>query len=119
MSSEGKVRVHVRSRQVPVATVVRTEPVYSPSGVFIGTKPGRMVLYGRSLDDDNRRTIEEAEKLACNLGLGLEVVDESRSGLLWRFLHRIGSNAQGYPSIVVPTTLATASSHSHTFSQGS
>ena len=99
MRSEGRVRVVIRSRKVPIGTMFHTEPVYSASGVLVGSKPSRLVLYGRTLDAGHRRTIEEAEKLASNLGLGLEVVDEARSGLLNRIFSRVGRGR--YHSIVL------------------
>jgi hypothetical protein len=119
MKSEGKVRVLVRSRKVPVGTIFHSQPVYSASGVLVGSKPSRFVLYGRSLDDDHRRTIEEAQKLASNLGLGLEVVDESRSGPLSRLLSRFARSGPWYPSIVVsPSPIMVPSDQSPAFSHG-
>ena len=99
MKSEGKLRVVIRSRKVPIGTMFHTEPVYSTSGVLVGSKPSRLVLYGRILDAGHRRAIQEAEKLASNLGLGLEVVDEARSGLLSRFFSRVGRGR--YHSVVL------------------
>jgi hypothetical protein len=112
MKSEGTVQVVVRSRKIPVGTILRTEPIYSASGVLVGWKPSRLVLYGRSLGDGNRRTIREAERLACNLGLELKVVDRSTSGLLNRLLSQLGNGGQRYPSIVVSRTpVMTSLSH--------
>jgi hypothetical protein len=101
MNPEGKVQVVVRSRRVPIGTVLRTEPVYSLSGLLVGYRPIRSVLFGTSLDEDHRRTIEEAQKLAHSLGMGLEVVDESKSGLLSRFRSALGRGVFRYPSVVV------------------
>jgi hypothetical protein len=105
----GTVQVVVRSRKVPVGTVMRTEPVYSTSGLLVGWKPRRLVLYGRSLDDGHRRTVEEAEKLACSLGLELEVVDRSGSGPFNRFLSWFGRSGPRHPSIVISPSSVMAS----------
>ena len=101
MMDSGKVRVVVRSRKVPVATVVHAVPLYSSSGVPLGSRLSRLVLFGASYDQEHLRTIEEAKKLASNLGLGLEVVDESRSGLFTRVLTRFGLNGTRHPSVVI------------------
>jgi hypothetical protein len=102
MKSEGKIQVVVRSRRVPVGTVLRTEPVYSSSGVLVGFQPSTHVLFGTMLSENHQKTIEEAQKLANNLGLGLEVVDESRSGFVTRVLSRIGRSGLRYSSVRVP-----------------
>ncbi len=102
MKAEGKVQVVVRSRRVPVGTFSYSTPFYSASGVLVGSQPHRSVLYGISLDEENRRTIEEAQKLASNLGMGLEVIDESTSGFLSRFLSRLGGNDRS-PAVLVPS----------------
>jgi hypothetical protein len=109
MKAESVVQVVVRSRRVPIGTVIRTQPVYSANGVLVGSHPSTFVLYGTSLDGEHRRAIEEAQKLACSLGMELEVVDESRSGLLSRFLSRFGINGRS-PAVVVPPSPAMAAS---------
>ncbi len=101
MRPEGRVQVVVRSRRVPIGTISHVEPIYSMSGVQLGSVPSRLVLYGTSLDEEHQHAIDEAQKLACNLGLGLEVVDESRSGLLGRFMSRIGLSDSRSPTVVV------------------
>jgi len=119
MSIEGKVQVVVRSRRVPVGTVFRTEPVYSSSGLLVGYRPIKSVLFGTSLDEDHRRTIEEAQKLAYSLGMGLEVVDESRSGLLSRFMSTLRRGVFRYPSVIVsPSTAMMASDSPSSLSNG-
>jgi len=67
LSSSGKVRVVVRSRQVPVRTVDFTEPVYSASGVLLWTKKNTRVLYDSVLDEEHKRAIEEGHKLSHKL----------------------------------------------------
>jgi hypothetical protein len=110
MKPEGKIQVLVRSRKVPVGTFLRTEPVYSTSGLLVGYTPITRVLYATSLDQAHRKTIEEAQKLASSLGLGLEVVDESRSGIFARLFSRLNRNGSRYPSVVVSPPMAKATS---------
>lgn len=105
MKAEGRVQVVVRSRRVPVGTISRTEPIYSASGVLVGSVPTQFVLYGRALDEEHRRAIDEGQRLACNLGLEFEVVDESKTGLFRRMLSFLGGNGSGNASVVVsPST---------------
>ena len=101
MSSDGKVQVVVRSRRVPVRTVDFSVPVFSASGIFMGTRSNRLVLYGSALDDTHRRAIEEGQKLSCNLGLDLEVVDTSKSGLFRRILSSFSLGGSELPALKV------------------
>ncbi len=110
MKAEGRVQVVVRSHRVPIGTTFHHVPIYSASGVFLGSQPSRVVLYGTSLDEDHRRSIEEAQKLASSLGVGLEVVDESRSGFLTRLVSRLGGNGAKYPAILVSPSPAMVAS---------
>jgi len=107
MKPEGKIHVVVRSRRVPVGTVLHTEPIYSTSGVLVGYKPNQVVLYGTSIDEEHRKTIEEAQKLATNLGLGLEVIDESRTGFLGRLRSWLIGTGPSHPSVLVTLSSAT------------
>ena len=104
MSSEGKVQVLVRSKKIPVASVLRTEPVYSPSGLLVGSKPVRMVLYGTKLDDEQHRAIEQGQKVSRSLGLDLEVVDVSKIGFLGRLRSSLGAGGSGPRVVVSPPT---------------
>jgi hypothetical protein len=101
MSPDGVVQVKVRSRKVPIATLHRTEPIYSASGVLVGHRPVTQVLFATSLDQDHRRTIDEAQRLASSLGLSLEVVDRSKSGLFGRLISRFSRGSARYPEVVV------------------
>lgn len=101
MSPDGKVKVVVRSRRVPVRTVDVRVPVFSTSGVFMGTRSNRLVLYGSALDDNHKRAIEEGQKLSCSLGLDLEVVDASKSGLFRRMLSLLGLGGSELPALTV------------------
>jgi len=101
MSLNSKVKVVVKSRRVPVGTVDVSLPSYSPSGVFIGLQTRRAVLYDTSLDTTHRKAIEEGRRLSDTLGLQLEVVDASKSGLFDRVLAMLGRNGLDHPAIVV------------------
>ncbi|HXW95468.1 MAG TPA: hypothetical protein VEJ19_07165 [Nitrososphaerales archaeon] len=101
MSLEGKVRVVVRSRKVPDSVFVFNQTLYSPSGVPIGTRVNRNVTYRYVLDEDHRRTIEEASKLARRLCLDLEVVDSGKQGILARLLWSIGRRGASNTTVVV------------------
>lgn len=88
MSRAGTIQVVVKSRRVPVGMVLHTHPVYTSSGVLVGSRSNRLVLYAQTLAEEDRKTVKEAQKLACNLGLGLNVVYE-KSGLLGGLLSRL------------------------------
>jgi hypothetical protein len=99
MSDAGKVKVVVRSRKVPLRTVeFATHPIF-PVGTYStpvsspwnsGLRRERVVVYESVLDDEQRRAIDEGQRLARNLGLELEVVDESKFGLLKRVRSSLG-----------------------------
>jgi hypothetical protein len=101
MRSDGKIRVIVRSRKVPSRTFDFSEPVYSPLGALVGTRSSRLVVYDYTLDEQHRRAVEEGQRIACNLGLELEVVDRSRSGLFARVLSSLGGRSRGGLKMVV------------------
>ena len=101
MKPEGKVQVVVRSRRVPVGVVCRAEPVYSTSGVLLGSRPSSLVLFGTTLDEEYRRAIDEGQKLSRNLGLDLEIVDSAKNGFLGRILSSLGLSGPGRPIVVV------------------
>jgi hypothetical protein len=112
MSPEGKVRVVVRSRKVPDSVVAFPQTLYSPSGIPMGTRMNRQVLYKYILDKDHQRTIAEASKLARSLCLDLEVVDSGRQGLLGRLLSSIGRRGASNPTVVVSPSAAPMASDS-------
>jgi hypothetical protein len=103
MSSEGKVRVVVRSRRVPAGTVDFHEPIYSGSaaGLLVGARRSRLVLYSNVLDEQHRKAIEEGNRISQSLGLQLEVVDASRQGILRRMLSSLGRRAPHGPTLLV------------------
>jgi hypothetical protein len=101
MSPEGKVQVRVKSRRVPVRTVEVLEPLFSPSGVFMGTRRSKLVLYDNALNQEHQRAIDEGRRLSCHLGFELEVVDSSRSGFFRRMLSSLGRGASESPALMV------------------
>ena len=101
MSSDGKVRVIVTSRKVPIRTIELRRPLYSQSGLLVGTQTSQAVLYENSFDDSHLRAIEEAKKLSCNIGLDLEVVDRSTWNPLRRVVSALLSRHATSPSVVL------------------
>jgi len=97
----GKIRVTVRSRKVPSRTVDFTEPVYSTSGVLMGTRSNRLIIYDDVLDEAQRKAIEEGRKLSCTLGLDLEVIDRSNASLFSRVLSRLSRDGSTHISVDV------------------
>jgi len=112
MSSDGKVRVVVRSRKVPADVVEFYQKMYSPSGFPMGTRRSRQVLYRYVLDEDYQRTIEEASELARRLCLDLEVVDSGRQGFLGRLLSSFGRGGASNTTVLVSPPLAAVNSDS-------
>jgi len=101
MTSAGKVRVVVRSRKIPTSIIDLSEPIYSTSGILMGTRKNTVVLYDYVLDDDHRRAIQEGQRLSCNLGLELEVVDVSKGGIFRRVLSSFGFRGSRGPTLEV------------------
>jgi len=117
MSEDGKVRVVVRSRKVPADVVEFHQTLYSPSGIPMGTRTNRQVLYRYVLDEDYQRTIEEASKLARRLCLDLEVIDSGKQGLLGRLLSSLGRRDASKPVVVVSPSVAPMGSESGVMTQ--
>jgi len=105
MSSDGKVKVIVRSRRVPARTVDICQRVYAPSGIPMGTETSRLIVYDYILDEEHRRAVEEGKRLSSSMGLDLEVVDASRRGVFGRAFSSFLSRSRG-PQLLV--TLARA-----------
>jgi hypothetical protein len=119
MTPNGKVQVKVRSHRVPIATLRRTEPIYSTSGVLVGSRPVTQVLFGTTLDQEHRRVIDKAQRLACSLGLDLEVVDDSKSGLFSRLMARFSRSTSSYPVVMVsPPAVELTADPSPVFTRG-
>jgi hypothetical protein len=114
MSSNGKVRVLVKSRKVPTGVIQLRQTTYLLSGIpgipMKTTRTEHRVLYDYVLDEDHQRAIEEARKLAGSLCLDLEVIDSRNWSFLGRLLSFLDGRGGGNPSIVVtPPAMATAS----------
>jgi hypothetical protein len=118
MSPDGKVRVVVRSRKVPADVVEFRQTMYSPSGIPMGTKTNRQVLYKYVLDDEYQRTIEEATRLARSLCLDLEVVDSAKQGLLGRLFSSLGGRGASAPAVVVSPSSTAVTEPSPALSHG-
>lgn len=101
MSSTGKLQVVVKTRRVPVGTTVITTPMYTPSGVFIGSTTSRVVQYGLELDETHQQAISEGRRLSCRLGLDLEVVDVSKLGLFRRLLSLVRWGISNQPAFLL------------------
>jgi hypothetical protein len=115
MTSRGKVQVVVKSRTVPTGTVSFSQPVFSMSGIRIGEQRDLRVVYGSVLDQEHERAIEEGRKLAHRLGLELEVVDESKAGILKRIATSLTRSLAQRPTLVVsPSPRASKASPSNT-----
>lgn len=114
MSPDGKVRVFVRSHKVPIRTVEVREPIFSTSGVFMGTRRSQRVVYGSAMCEDYRRAIEEGRKLCCNLDLEFEVVDSGKSGFLRRAISSLRPGNSARPVVVIsPPLLVSGPELSH------
>ena len=101
MSFGSRVKVVVKSREVPVGRVDVSVPSFAPSGVFVGMHTRRVVLYGTSLDTEHQKAIEEGRRLSETLGLPLEIVDASKSGFFERIRGLFGWRGLDRPAIVV------------------
>ena len=101
MISGGKVQVVVRSRRVPTSLVSISQPVYTLSGIRLGSQKIQRLVYGSVFDEEHQEAIEEGRKLADRLGLDLEVVDTSKLGLARRILASLGGNLSQGPALVV------------------
>ncbi len=101
MSAEGKVRVLVKSRKVPARITEFSVPEFAPSGVLMGSRRNRAVLYDYVLDSDQKKVIEEGRRLSCSLGLELEVIDRSRMGVLGRMAAALGRDGSNGPTLVI------------------
>jgi hypothetical protein len=108
MSSEGRVRVLVESRSVPTRTIEFYRPIYSPTGLLVGSERSSAVVYEPSYDSSHERAIEEGRKLSSDLGLGLEVVDKSRWNPVRRLVSALATGSARRPTLVLPLQSAIA-----------
>jgi hypothetical protein len=91
----------VRSRRVPSRTIEVIEPFFTASGVRLGTRSNRVILYDSTLAYDHLRAIDEGHKISCSLGLKLEIVDLARSNFARRLLSAFGLRVSKQPALVV------------------
>jgi len=119
MSSNGKVRVLVKSRKVPTGVIQLHQTTYLFSGIPMKTtRMERRVLYDYVLGEDHQRAVEEARKLAGSLCLDLEVIDSRNQSLFGRLMSFLdGRNGQN-PSIEVSPPAVTITSGSSPVSPG-
>jgi hypothetical protein len=101
MNSEGKVRVVVNSQRVAVGTTTFSWPIFSTSGIYIGTTRNRVVLYDSRLNDEQIRAIDEGQRVSRDLGLRLEVVDRSKSNFKTRIRSFLGFADSRRPELLV------------------
>jgi hypothetical protein len=104
--SEGKVQVVVRSRKMPAETIELNLTRMSYPGTLVAKQRNRAILYRDVLDDEHRRAIQEGRRLADELGLRLEVVDESRSSFFRRVLSSLGRGSPSSPKLVITPVYA-------------
>ena len=110
--SGGKVKVVVRSRRVPVRTVEFAPRPASLAGPMMspmvaasnGTPAVRGVVFESVLGEDHLKAIEEGHRIACSLGLELEVIDRAKSGLLGRMKSAFGLGGADAPDVVISPT---------------
>ncbi|MDA4125470.1 MAG: hypothetical protein OK438_08535 [Thaumarchaeota archaeon] len=108
MSPYGKVSVLVKSRRVPVRTVTLVRPIYSSSGLFLGSQTQQAVVYDTAFDESHAKAIREGRRLSCNLSLDFEVVDRSKVSPFRRLLSRFARSAEEGPSLVLSPSSAVA-----------
>jgi hypothetical protein len=101
MTSEGKVRVVVKSRKVPTGIVELVTPEFVPSGFLVGMRSRSGVIYDFVLDSEQTKAIEEGYKLSCSLGLELEIVDRSKLGIFRRILPSLRRVKSRAPTLVI------------------
>ncbi len=81
--SPAKLRVFVKSQRVPIG--VADFSTATPVGQWgLSRSPTRAVLYGRTLDDEQARLVEDARQLSSSNGVDLEIIDLGRMGALRR-----------------------------------
>ena len=108
MKSNGKVRVVVQSRWVPSGLTEVQRPMGISSGFYFAPSVERKVIYQSVLDETQARAIEEARRLATDLGLKLEVVDTARSNVVRRALSKLASSRGTLPSLSIKKSWSTA-----------
>ena len=96
----------VRSRRVPTRLVEVRSPRFSHPGGWMSTPSVRAVEYESKLDEENLKAIEDARRIADQMGLRLEILDESRSGLITRALAALRRGFAPSPKLVITPAYA-------------
>ena len=101
MSPTGEVKVFIRTRRVPVGRTTLRTPMYTLSGVYLGSTVSHAVLFATQLDESQAEAVRESRRLSSRLGLDLEVIDASKSGPLRRLLSFVRGAAPRQPAFLV------------------
>jgi hypothetical protein len=104
--TEGKIQVIVRSRMAPSATILVKRPLITPAGVWIGNDVNRRIIFQPALDANHQRAVDEGRRLAAEMGLKLEVVDEAKSNFLRRAIRSLGGGFSTSPKLVITPSSA-------------
>ncbi len=79
-------------------------PTYNLSGMKLETQRFTQVVYEKALDPSDQKVLDEARKLSSSLGLKLEVVDRSDSGILGRVAAALSRRGPGTARFVFRLT---------------
>ncbi len=85
----GQIRVVVRSRRIPVALTEFELPSYATLYGFAHQAKRKSIAYEYVLEEEEKRILEEVRDVAQRSGVGLEVIDLGRAGLLSRIFRRL------------------------------
>ena len=101
--NEGKIQVFVRSRRTPAGLMQVSRPLMSGTGVLLGWASSRSTVFESKLDDEHQKAVNEGRRLALQLGLKLEVVDESGVPLLRRVFSYLAGLALSPKVVITPS----------------
>ncbi len=85
----GQIRVVVRSRRIPVALTEFELPSYTTLYGFAHQARRKTIAYEYVLEEEEKRILEEVRDVAQRSGVGLEVIDLGRAGVLSRIFRRL------------------------------
>ena len=105
--NRGKIRVVVHSRMVPSATFVVKRPLVTPAGLWVGDDVARKVIFRAALDAEQQNAVDEGRRLAEEMGLELEIVDEAKAHFLRRALRSLGGGFSASPRLVITPSSGT------------
>lgn len=101
MSRTDKVRVVVRSHKVPARIFEYGRPVGVSPGFYFPSASEQRVAYDSIFDAPQLKAIDEAKRLAADLGLPLEIFDEAKANPFRRALTRLVSASREQPSLTL------------------